>query len=405
MSSDDRQISLEEVKAAAAARDLPALVGRLVRERSWGSLTVLFHYVGGEGRGHVGLAEVEGAARALGDAIRPIRPPRNPRAALSDELRTVRMAAADALLARTSHPPLTEGERRALRQAATLLGEANNHQRAAAIHEELGDHARAADSFGAMGDLERMEAALAREEARERARRAAVDAMRQFDVLLTGGERRAAVAAAAAIAPGVDEAASARQLAARVANRLVHGRAVTLRPRGAAPIRFAELPALIGRDAAAELPLRDPGVSRRHAIIRADATGLVLEDAGSRTGVRVGGARLEGTLPLRGEGEIALGASTVLGYAAEGRLVVVRGAGGLDRQLVALVGEAPLPLELVLPAAEGLWLEFPEGVARLGRRPDLPVRVDGHFVGASCDLLHGDMVEVGGAAPLELAVE
>ena len=46
---DDRQISLEEVKAAAASRDLPALVGRLVRERSWGSLTVLFHYAGSEG--------------------------------------------------------------------------------------------------------------------------------------------------------------------------------------------------------------------------------------------------------------------------------------------------------------------------------------------------------------------
>src|SRR5437899_823088 len=82
------------------------------------------------------------------------------------EQRTVRGAAAEALLARSSRPPLAEIERRALRQAAALLGDAGIHVGAAAIHEELGDHARAAEAFGAMGDLERMEAALGREEAR-----------------------------------------------------------------------------------------------------------------------------------------------------------------------------------------------------------------------------------------------
>src|SRR5215831_4684090 len=127
-STDDRQISPEEVKAAVAARDLPGLVGRLVRERSWGSLTMLFHYAGAEGRVQLGLPELEVAARALSDALRPIQLPKNPRAALGDELRAVRVAAGEALLARSSRPPLQEIERRALRLAATLLGEASDHQ-------------------------------------------------------------------------------------------------------------------------------------------------------------------------------------------------------------------------------------------------------------------------------------
>jgi hypothetical protein len=404
--ADDRQISLEEVKAAAAARDLPGLVGRLVRERSWGSLTVLFHYAGAEGRAQVGLPELEVAARALSDALRPIRPPKSPRAALGDELRAVRVAAGEALLARCSRPPLQEIERRALRLAATVLGEAADHQRAAGILEELGEHGHAAEAWGAMGDLDRMEAALAREDARDRSRRDAVDAMRQFEVLLTGGERRRALAIVAAIPSGVEEAASARQLATRVENRLVRGRSVTLRPAGGPPLRIAGLPALVGRDAAAELTLRDPSVSRRHAVLREAGGDLVLEDAGSRAGVRVAGARLDGLFALRGEGELTFGTNTVVAFrATPGPRVVFRGVSGLDRQLRALVGAEPLPLGELLPAAEGLWLEFGGDVARLGRRTEVLVRIEGNFVGAGCDLLHGDVIEVAGDPPLRLEVE
>jgi hypothetical protein len=405
-SADDRQISLEEVKAAAASRDLPGLVGRLVRERSWGSLTVLFQYAGMDGRTQVGLGELEAAARALSDALRSIRPPRSPRAALADELRAVRLAAGEALLARSTRPALSEIERRALRQGAALLSEAGDHLRAAAVHEELGDNARAAESWGAMGDLDRMEAALAREEAHDRTRRQAVDAMRLFEVLITGGERRQAIAVAAAMPAGVDEASSARQLATRVDSRLVRGRAVTLRPAGGAPLRIAGLPALLGRDAAAELPLRDPGVSRRHALVRAEGEDLVIEDAGSRGGVRVAGARLGAALPLRGQGHLALGTTTVLSFSAEaGGRVLLTGVAGLDRQLRALVGVEPLALATLLPEAAGLWIEFRGGGPRLGRRPELAVRVDGHFVGPGCDLLHGDVIEVAGPSPLRLEVE
>lgn len=405
-SADDRQISPEEVKAAVAARDLPGLVGRLVRERSWGSLTMLFHYAGAEGRVQLGLPELESAARALVDALRPIQPPKNPRAALADELRAVRVAAGEALLARSSRPPLHEIERRALRLAAGLLNDAGDHQRAAVILEDLGDHGRAAEAWGAMGDLERMEAALAREEARARSHREAVDAMRQFEVLITGGERCRALAIIDHLPAGVEEAASVRQLASRVRSRLVRGNAVTLRPAGGPPVRLAGLPAVVGRDPAAELPLRDPGVSRRHAVVRAEGGDLVLTDAGSRTGVRVAGARIAASFVLRDRGELALGAGTVIGYAAEaGPRVRFTGMAGLDRQLQALVGVQPLPLDDLVPQAAGLWIEFRGGVARLGRPQEIAVKVDGQYVGGGCDLLHGDVVEIAGEPPLRIEVE
>jgi hypothetical protein len=412
--ADDPPISVEEVKAAAASRDLPALVGRLVRERSWGALILLFGHAGGAGGPAppgVGLPDLDAAAQALAASMSAIPTPKNPRATLVDELRTVRIAAAEALLARSPRPPLTESERRALRHAAQLLADAGDQSRSATLYEELGDHARAAEAWGSLGELDRMEAALAHEEARAGSRRAAVETMRRFDALLTSGERRLAIAALAAteLPAGTEEAGTARQLATRLEARLVRGRAVTLRALGGAAVRFAALPARLGRDALAEVSLRDPGVSRQHAIIAWDAGAIVLEDTGSRAGVRVAGARVTGPLVLRDEGEFTLGATTSLRYAAQGdetgARVTLRGLLGLDRQLVAVLGTEPVPLAPTIPHAEGLSLEFAGGGPRLLRRPDRTVRVDGHFVGAGCDLLHGDVIEVAGTAPIRLEVE
>ena len=115
---------------------------------------------------------------------------------------------------------------------------------------------------------------------------------------------------------------------------------------------------------------------------------------------------MSGALRLRGEGTLGFGSVTSLRFeaSADGRAVVLRGASGLDRDLVVAVGHDPLDLAHVLPGAEGLTLELGAGGARLVRRADLPVRVAGHLVGPGCDLLHGDLVEVLGAAPLAFEV-
>src|SRR4029079_12087877 len=190
--AEDLPISLEELRAAVASRDLPGLVARLVRERSWGALISLFGHAGSPTTVGVGLAELDAAARALAVALGAVPPPKGARSALHDELRAVRIAAAEALLARGGHMPFSEPERRARRQAAALLLAAGDHTRAARTYEERGDDASAAEAWGAAGELDQMEEAHAREDARVGARRAAADALRSFDVLLASGERRRA---------------------------------------------------------------------------------------------------------------------------------------------------------------------------------------------------------------------
>ena len=229
--------------------------------------------------------------------------------------------------------------------------------------------------------------------------RAAGELLHRFEALLTGGERMRALALVAAVS-GVEEAASLRLRAAAIERRLCRGGAVSLRAPGGAWVRVAPLPAEIGRDPTSGIPLRDPAVSRRHALLRADGDDVVIADLGSRTGVRLGGVRLEegAALPLRGGGEIALGATTRAQVSSRARaLVTFEGASGLDRGLRALAGAAPLPIEALLPGTEGLTIEIAHDLVRLHRRADVAVRVDGHLIGPGCDLLHGDVVEVVGS--------
>jgi len=396
----DPRAAPDPTLSVAAGRDLVALVGRLVRDRSWDTLTALFSSLGGEeGLPSAALGDLDAAVRIVGDALGGLAAPRNPRGAQADELRTLCLAAAEALLDRCSRPPLTDIERRALDRAAGLLERAGDHRRAALAYEDLGADDRAAMAWGALGDLDRMEAAHAREERRLATARAAGETLRRFEALLTGGERLRAVVAAAAVT-GIGEAASLRERANAIERRLCRGRALSLRVPGAPGLRVAPLPADIGRDRDAGVPLRDPAVSRRHAVLRADADAnasfVVVEDCGSRGGVRLGGARLEPgvSIPLRAQGEIAVGPSTAIGFRPAGASLLLEVTRGLDRGTRVLVGPAPVPLGAALPDAEGLTVQILHDVIRLERSPELAVRVDGHFIGPACDLLHGDVVEI-----------
>jgi hypothetical protein len=408
-----RRRTLDPELTILGGRDFVGLVGRLCREQNWEALAALFGAVsaGEKEMAYVSLTDLDTATRVLADAIAALPSRERPRPGKIDdddeidELAAVRIAAAEALTARGSKPPLTDLERRSFGRAAALLSAAGDHRRAALAYEELGDETRAANAWGALGDLDRMEAALARDEQRSTTRRAAVDAVRRFDALLTGGERRAAIAAAAEWAKaGVEEAASLGQRAARVAADLIGGRGISVRATAGAWCRVALLPACLGRDRAVEVPLRDPAVSRRHALLRAGADGITIEDAGSRGGVRIGGARVDAPLPLRGSGEIGLGTGTTLRFTAGERDVLLEGSGGLDRSLRALLGADSVPLAPLFPGAESVSFTW-NGGARLVRSPDVAVRVGGHFIGPGCDLLHGDVIEIAGTTPVRLEVE
>ncbi len=404
MTPRDPRAAGDPTLSVAAGRDLVALVGRLVRDRSWDTLTALFASLGGEeGLPSAALADLDAAARLVGDALAAMAAPKNPRGAQADELRALCLAVAEALLDRCARPPLTEVERRALDRSAQLLERAGDHRRAALAYEELGADERAALAWGALGDLDRMEAAHAREERRAATARAAGETLRRFEALLTGGERLRAVVAAGAIS-GIDEAATLRERAAAVERRLCRGRAVSLRAPGTGWVRVAPLPAEIGRDADLGIPLRDPAVSRRHAVLRSGPDGVVIEDCGSRAGVRLGGARLEPgvALALRDQGEIALGATTTLAFRPAGApppdeptvTWLIEVTLGLDRGARILAGVAPVPLGPGLAGADGLSIQIVHDVVRMERPPELAVRVDGQFIGPACDLLHGDVIEI-----------
>jgi len=395
----DPRPALDPSLTISSGRDLVALVGRLTRERSWDTLTALFaSMAGGEsGMAPAALGDLDAAARIVEEALAALPPSRNPRGGQADEVKALCLAAAEALYDRCTRPPLADSERRALARAAELFERGADHRRAALVFEDLGADERAALAWGALGDLDRMEAAHEREARRSAAERAAGELVRRFEVLLTAGERLAALAAVAA-ATGVPEAASLRVRAAAVERRLCHGRAVGLRAPGGNWVRVAPMPAEIGRDPGVGIPLRDPAVSRRHATLREIGGEIVVADVGSRAGVRLAGVRLGAgaELPLRGSGEIALGPSTSLRFEVTGGLVSIEGTSGLDRGLRALAGAAPVPLESLLPGTAGLAITLARDLVRLERQPEVPVRVDGSLIGPGCDLLHGDVVEVPG---------
>lgn len=63
---------------------------------------------------------------------------------------------------------------------------------------------------------------------------------------------------------------------------------------------------LVGRAEEAQVRISDPLVSRRHAFVRVEGARLVVEDLGSRDGVRVNGQRIDGPTPLGHRDRIAI---------------------------------------------------------------------------------------------------
>lgn len=80
------------------------------------------------------------------------------------------------------------------------------------------------------------------------------------------------------------------------------GRRVVVPPRGA----------VLGRSRECDVVLDDSSVSRRHAQLRPQADGWVLEDLDSTNGVRVNGRTLHGAQVLRSGDRIELGSTEVV---------------------------------------------------------------------------------------------
>jgi predicted component of type VI protein secretion system len=71
---------------------------------------------------------------------------------------------------------------------------------------------------------------------------------------------------------------------------------------------------LIGRSAECQLALDDPLVSRKHAAIRVSKDGVTVEDLGSRNGVLVNGAKIEGQRAIGDDDRVTIGAQEMRVY-------------------------------------------------------------------------------------------
>jgi hypothetical protein len=393
MPDDGPPLTSDDVEAAASVGRLPALARQLVFDGAWSSIDVLLRYARDTG---LPLGELEETVRAMVDAIGALPPGR--RVAAHDEIRALQRQAAFTIAKRLERDPLTTAERSVLALAATIWVDLGDLERAARTFERAGDDARAAETYGGLGDLERMEACLERDQQRRQRRQLIADTIRRFESLLAAGERSAAVTAAAGLPPDDFESGAALNEARDVERRLCRGRGLSLRLTGGEVVRLAGTPATIGRDGLCEVVLRDPGVSRRHAVVSTGEQSLVLADAGSRGGTRLGPAAIAGRLPLRGDGQVGLGEHSQLRFRELGpALVELTGLSGLDRTMRAYVGSSPLPLSALMGGAEGLTLSFDGPACRLQRSPATTLRVGGRLVGSGVDLLHGDVIEVVGS--------
>jgi pSer/pThr/pTyr-binding forkhead associated (FHA) protein len=72
------------------------------------------------------------------------------------------------------------------------------------------------------------------------------------------------------------------------------------------------LPAELGRSPEADLVLDDDTVSRRHAVLRGDRSGLELEDLGSSNGTNINGNPMVGSLSLLDGDLVSFGSATCL---------------------------------------------------------------------------------------------
>jgi tetratricopeptide (TPR) repeat protein len=286
----------------------------------------------------------------------------------------------------------TARDRQTVREAAGLLVEAGEHLRAGKALEQLGDDEGAARAYERGGHLEEMEEALARERFRRRRDGRLRDAFARYGADLAAGRRAAALAALRECEEAADDKGEYRRLREALEARVLSAGAVAFAglPRrlvcaGAPEVR-------IGRDPEAHFSLRGAGLSRAHATLRADGDRFHVRDAGSRLGTWLAGLRLDGEVPLAGEGRLGLGEDCELTFtAAPGRLRL-EVARGLDRGAVLLAVAPGVAANL---SAEGLpaTLRFADG------RPVLEaaaLALNGAPAYGPVELARGDAVSVGG---------
>jgi hypothetical protein len=288
----------------------------------------------------------------------------------------------------------TERDRQKVREAAEYLIAGDDHASAGEALESIGDLAAASQAYSAGGLVERMEAALSKEDERYHKQREESDAFASYETYMRVGRRDDARAdLSRAIGAAGDKAGEYRRLLDQLDTALLTAGKAELKRRGKPAIVACAAPKIVlGRDALCDLALRAGGVSRQHAEIEHTAEGFSLRDLDSRNGTSLAGLPLVGKVPLAGTGRFGLGDELAIDFESAGDVLVLRVATGLDRGVTLIAGADGQRLDLA-PTGVGLDLVFQKGRPLLGRGTCKDVRFNDEPLGElRVQLIRGDRV-------------
>lgn len=243
----------------------------------------------------------------------------------------------------------TQKDREEVGEAARLFEEAQESALAGETWELISDSAAAAIAYERAGVLDKMEEALAREAEESRRAREEKAAKEDYEHFERTGDREAALAALGRLANIAENRGEFRRLAESLATRrLGQGRLdLRLGPAGAALALCSKDRILLGRAPSCDLSLRSGGVSREHAHVVAHSEGFLLCDMGSRNGTLLGGLPIALEVPLRGHGTFALGEDCVIAFHADGAVLKLTVARGLDQGKLLFLSARGAELDLM----------------------------------------------------------
>jgi hypothetical protein len=261
----------------------------------------------------------------------------------------------------------TERDRARVREAAEMLVVGDAHALAGEALETIHDYHAAANAYSGGGLVEKMEAALAKEDAAHHAVHEETDAFAGYQTAMRVGRRDEARRELARAVAAATTAAEYRRLLDALDTALLTAGKVELKRRGKPLIVACAAPKIVlGRDPLCDLMLRAGGVSRQHAEIEHTGDAFVLRDLDSRNGTSLAGMPLAGRVPLGVTGELGLGDECAIDFEITGGILVLRVRGGLDRGVALIAGAQGERLDLA-PLALGLDVIFQRGRPLLGR--------------------------------------
>ncbi|HJL16044.1 MAG TPA: FHA domain-containing protein [Sandaracinaceae bacterium LLY-WYZ-13_1] len=127
----------------------------------------------------------------------------------------------------------------------------------------------------------------------------------------------------------------------------------------------------VGRSSSCHLALDDALVSRRHAVFHVREDGVEVEDLGSRNGVQVNGATIEGRRELKHLDRIVIGAQELLLVRVQAEDRKARGArptlAGMTLDLPVIRSEADIPDEPTVHRSESVLDRIADKALALGR--------------------------------------